>query len=99
MNYCSNSVLSMMNEKLKDASSTNYGSFSGCFKESKVLKIFCDVCEAVAKLHQNNVIHRDLKIENILISEPDTYVLCGRCFFLKSFESITMMNNDSTLHL
>lgn len=76
MNYCSNSVLSMMNEKLKDASSTNYGSFSGCFKESKVLKIFCDVCEAVAKLHQNNVIHRDLKIENILLSEPDTYVLC-----------------------
>ena len=76
MNYCSNSVLSMMNEKLKDASSTNYGTFSGCFKESKVLKIFCDVCEAVARLHQQNVIHRDLKIENILISEPDTYVLC-----------------------
>ena len=69
MNYCSNSVLSVMNEKLKDNLTTNYGSSSfavGCFfEENKVLKIFCDICEAVAKLHQFDVIHRDLKVSKI----------------------------------
>ncbi|XP_053205198.1 BMP-2-inducible protein kinase-like [Panonychus citri] len=51
----------------------------GClFSEKQVLKIFCDICEAVSKLHHNNppIIHRDLKVENILISEPGNYVLC-----------------------
>lgn len=93
MNYCSNSVLSMMNEKLKDSSCTNYGSFSGCFEETKVLKIFCDICEAVAKLHAIKVIHRDLKIENILISEPDVYVLCDfGSATTRSIEEITNPN-------
>lgn len=55
-----------MNEKLKDSTRSTS---EGIFDESEILKIFCDVCEAVAKLHQNyGVIHRDLKIENILIS-------------------------------
>ena len=82
-----------MNEKVKDSSATNYGSFSGCFEEGKVLKIFCDVCEAVAKLHANSVIHRDLKIENILISEPDTYVLCD--FGSATARSITEITNPN----
>ena len=29
--------------------------------------MFCDVCEGVAGLHSHSIIHRDLKIENILI--------------------------------
>lgn len=93
MNYCNNSVLGLMNEKLKDGSSTNYGTVSGCFEESKVLKIFCDICEAVAKLHANNIIHRDLKIENILISESDTYVLCD--FGSATTRSINEIKNSN----
>lgn len=60
MNYCRGSVLQLMNEKLKD----NANSSSGCFSETQVLKIFCDICEAVAKLHHNEppIIHRDLKV-------------------------------------
>jgi serine/threonine protein kinase len=38
-------------------------------KENEVLKIFCDVCVALADLHANGIIHRDLKVENILIDE------------------------------
>lgn len=76
MNYYNNSVLNLMNQKLKDNTPSNYIQYSGFFEETKVLKIFCDVCKAVAKLHQLNIIHRDLKVENILISDSDTYVLC-----------------------
>lgn len=38
----------------------------------------CDVCEAVSRLHhcQTPIIHRDLKVENVLVSEAGNYVLC-----------------------
>jgi AP2-associated kinase len=49
----------------------------------EILDIFCDVCEAVARLHHSKtpVVHRDLKVENVLIdkrtgSERPVYVLC-----------------------
>lgn len=38
------------------------------FSEAEVLHIFCDTCEAVARLHQckTPVIHRDLKVRRHL---------------------------------
>ena len=64
MNYCKGSVLQSMNERLKDSSLNFNTSGNGCFTEPEVLKIFCDICEAVAKLHHNipPIIHRDLKV-------------------------------------
>ena len=43
-----------------------------------MLEVFCDVCRAVSRLHhcQTPIIHRDLKVENILKSEAGAYVLC-----------------------
>jgi AP2-associated kinase len=60
-------MLSMMNARL------NVG-----FTESEVLQIFCDIAEAVSRLHhcQTPIIHRDLKIENILQNELGNFVLC-----------------------
>ncbi|KAG8267632.1 BMP-2-inducible protein kinase [Homalodisca vitripennis] len=48
------------------------------FTEAEVLQIFCDVCDAVSRLHhcQTPIIHRDLKVENILLSDSGSYVLC-----------------------
>uniref|UniRef100_A0AAY4DZL3 non-specific serine/threonine protein kinase n=1 Tax=Denticeps clupeoides TaxID=299321 RepID=A0AAY4DZL3_9TELE len=48
------------------------------FSEPEVLQIFCDTCEAVARLHQckTPIIHRDLKVENILLNNQGNYVLC-----------------------
>ncbi|XP_036147335.1 uncharacterized protein LOC105831673 isoform X2 [Monomorium pharaonis] len=67
MPYCKSQVLQMMNNRLQTG-----------FNESEVLQIFCDVCEAVSRLHhcQTPIIHRDLKVENILLADNGHYVLC-----------------------
>uniref|UniRef100_A0A8D3C9M8 non-specific serine/threonine protein kinase n=1 Tax=Scophthalmus maximus TaxID=52904 RepID=A0A8D3C9M8_SCOMX len=48
------------------------------FTEAEVLQIFCDTCDAVSRLHQRKIpiIHRDLKVENILLHDKGHYVLC-----------------------
>ncbi|XP_008841916.1 BMP-2-inducible protein kinase [Nannospalax galili] len=68
MEYCrAGQVVNQMNKKLQTG-----------FTESEVLQIFCDTCEAVARLHQckTPIIHRDLKVENILLNDTGNYVLC-----------------------
>ncbi|PSN48436.1 hypothetical protein C0J52_08630 [Blattella germanica] len=67
MPYCRTHVLQMMNGRLQSG-----------FSEAEVLQIFCDICEAVSRLHhcQTPIIHRDLKVENILLSDSGHYVLC-----------------------
>ncbi|XP_035236358.1 BMP-2-inducible protein kinase isoform X2 [Anguilla anguilla] len=68
MEYCkAGQVVKQMNQRLHTG-----------FSEVEVLHIFCDTCEAVARLHQckTPVIHRDLKVENILLNDQGNYVLC-----------------------
>ena len=67
MPYHKVTVLQMMNERLESG-----------FKEEEVLAIFSDVCKAVARLHhcQTPIIHRDLKVENVLRSDDGHYILC-----------------------
>ncbi|XP_029634037.1 BMP-2-inducible protein kinase isoform X2 [Octopus sinensis] len=67
LQYCKGHVMQMMSERI------NTG-----FSEKEVFSIFCDVCEAVSRLHhcQTPIIHRDLKVENILREDSGNYVLC-----------------------
>ncbi|XP_072479648.1 BMP-2-inducible protein kinase isoform X2 [Notamacropus eugenii] len=68
MEYCrAGQVVNQMNKRLQTG-----------FTESEVLQIFCDTCEAVARLHQckTPIVHRDLKVENILLNDGGNYVLC-----------------------
>uniref|UniRef100_A0A8C9A5C3 non-specific serine/threonine protein kinase n=1 Tax=Prolemur simus TaxID=1328070 RepID=A0A8C9A5C3_PROSS len=68
MEYCrAGQVVNQMNKKLQTG-----------FTEPEVLQILCDTCEAVARLHQckTPIIHRDLKVENILLNDSGNYVLC-----------------------
>lgn len=46
--------------------------------ETRIWEIFFQVCQAVAILHEQTpiVIHRDIKAENVLISEDGRYKLC-----------------------
>ncbi|XP_078522805.1 AP2-associated protein kinase 1 isoform X7 [Lissotriton helveticus] len=68
MDYCrGGQVVNLMNQRLQTG-----------FTENEVLQIFCDTCEAVARLHQCKIptVHRDLKVENILLHDRGHYVLC-----------------------
>ncbi|XP_069380073.1 AP2-associated protein kinase 1 isoform X16 [Paralichthys olivaceus] len=68
MDFCrGGQVVNLMNQRLQTG-----------FTEPEVLQIFCDTCEAVARLHQckSPIIHRDLKVENILLHDRGHYVLC-----------------------
>ncbi|KAM9311213.1 AP2-associated protein kinase 1 [Gastrophryne carolinensis] len=68
MDFCrGGQVVNLMNQRLQTG-----------FTETEVLQIFCDTCEAVARLHQCKIpiIHRDLKVENILLHDRGHYVLC-----------------------
>lgn len=54
------------------------------FNEQEVMAIFCDACEAVARLHhaQTPVIHRDLKVGLVLLLRGFRYSdleYDGRC--------------------
>ncbi|XP_067624616.1 uncharacterized protein [Eurosta solidaginis] len=67
MPYCKQHMLAMMNARLQVG-----------FNEQEVLNIFCDISEAVSRLHfcQTPIIHRDLKVENILQNDAGNFVLC-----------------------
>ncbi|XP_028654926.1 AP2-associated protein kinase 1 isoform X3 [Erpetoichthys calabaricus] len=68
MDFCrGGQVVNLMNQRLQTG-----------FTEAEVLQIFCDTCDAVARLHQckTPIIHRDLKVENILLHDRGHYVLC-----------------------
>ncbi|CAD7079589.1 unnamed protein product [Hermetia illucens] len=82
MPYCKNHVLAMMNARL-----------SVGFTEQEVLMIFCDIAEAVSRLHycQTPIIHRDLKVENILQNDAGNFVLCD-------FGSATAKVYNPTVH-
>ncbi|KAJ8944739.1 hypothetical protein NQ314_009392 [Rhamnusium bicolor] len=67
MPYCPENVFGLMKARGK-----------ANFTEVEVLTIFCDICEAVSRLHhcKTPIIHRDLKVENILVGENGNYVIC-----------------------
>ncbi|KAM3830574.1 AP2-associated protein kinase 1 isoform 8-T9 [Vipera latastei] len=68
MDFCrGGQVVNLMNQRLQMG-----------FTENEVLQIFCDTCEAVARLHQfkTPIVHRDLKVENVLLHDRGHYVLC-----------------------
>ncbi|KAK3839511.1 MAG: kinase-like domain-containing protein [Linnemannia elongata] len=67
MEYCGGGpVIDLMNRRLQHR-----------LTEPEILKIFSNVCEAVAYLHYCDppILHRDIKVENILLSNND-YKLC-----------------------
>ncbi|KAF6754245.1 other/NAK protein kinase [Ephemerocybe angulata] len=68
MEFCpGGGIIDMMNRRLRER-----------LTEAEILQIFVDVCEGVAFMHNSRppLLHRDLKVENILQSSPTSYKLC-----------------------
>lgn len=68
MEYCSgNGLIDFMNTRLREQ-----------LTEPEILQIACDIGLGVASMHYLSppLIHRDLKIENVLISADRVYKLC-----------------------
>ncbi|KAF9469769.1 hypothetical protein BDZ94DRAFT_1151605 [Collybia nuda] len=68
MEFCpGGGIIDMMNRRLRER-----------LTESEILQIFVDVCEGVAYMHNARppLLHRDLKVENILQSSPTSFKLC-----------------------
>ncbi|KAG5636593.1 hypothetical protein H0H81_007533 [Sphagnurus paluster] len=68
MEFCpGGGIIDMMNRRLRER-----------LTEAEILQIFVDVCEGVACMHNLRpaLLHRDLKVENILQSSPTSYKLC-----------------------
>ncbi|ODQ57881.1 hypothetical protein WICANDRAFT_33608, partial [Wickerhamomyces anomalus NRRL Y-366-8] len=65
MEYCPNkSLLDLMNQHLKTKLSTD-----------QILKIMFEISVAVSSMHYMNLIHRDLKVENVLINANNDFKL------------------------
>lgn len=48
----------------------------GVFMLSSLLRVAIDVSKGMDYLHQNNIIHRDLKTANLLMDENEVFVFC-----------------------
>ncbi len=66
-NHVGGGIIDMMNRRLRER-----------LTEAEILQVFVDVCEGVAAMHNLRppLLHRDLKVENILQSSPTSYKLC-----------------------
>lgn len=49
---------------------------NGKLEEPEAVRYFVEVVSAVGYLHEQGVVHRDLKLENVLLSSSDTCKLC-----------------------
>lgn len=56
----------------------------GVFKLPSLLKVAIDVSKGMNYLHQNNIIHRDLKAANLLMDENEVSLLLSLCLFTVS---------------
>lgn len=66
MELCPNgSLLDYMNQHIKTK-----------LTEPQILKIMLDICQGIYEMHKLKLIHRDIKIENVLIDSKNGFQLC-----------------------
>lgn len=56
----------------------------GTFRLPSLLKVAIDVSKGMNYLHQNNIIHRDLKAANLLMDENEVRKISFQSFILMS---------------
>ena len=58
-----------------------YNQITNRFSEHQLAVLFYQVFSGLLYLHSNNIVHRDLKLENILISEIEQDILTDNKYF------------------
>ncbi|ELA40902.1 CAMK/CAMKL protein kinase [Vittaforma corneae ATCC 50505] len=64
---------------------------NGCLKEQTILMIFKQMLDAISYLHHHKIVHRDIKLENIVIADDMNIKLCdfGFSTFVKQNQQLT----------
>ncbi|XP_077093915.1 uncharacterized protein LOC143746077 [Siphateles boraxobius] len=84
MEYCEGGDLSKIMGKQKEEC---------CFEEKQVLDWLVQICLALQYLHEKNILHRDIKPQNVFLTE-DGYVNLGDFGSSKSLESANEYANS-----
>ena len=71
------------------------------FNEDFVIKIFKDILNGLKYLHSNNILHRDIKPDNILLDVNFTAKITdfGISAFYKNFSNIFNFNSENILYM
>ncbi|KAH3742724.1 tyrosine protein kinase [Pelomyxa schiedti] len=82
-----------------------YGSLSAVLKKHSLdlamkLRIACDTARGMSFLHKNGIIHRDLKLDNVLIASLDSKSsACAKISDFGTTREITKLGNSEALQL
>ena len=72
-----------------------YGEFGMRFTAATALKIVLQVCSAVQYLHGLGILHRDIKVQNLLFTESTFVKLSGFQFSRQKAEAMTRLGTPS----
>ncbi|MDO4632794.1 MAG: leucine-rich repeat protein [Eubacteriales bacterium] len=90
--------LFMRMELLTDLNSYFYSVRNGQVTVKDVIKVGCDICSALSACEKKNIIHRDIKTSNILVSEYGDYKLSDFGVSRHKEHTQTYMSMQGTYH-
>ncbi|SDE37986.1 Serine/threonine-protein kinase PknD [Sporomusa acidovorans DSM 3132] len=67
-----------------------------CFDENKVIKLGIDICTALEVIQKENVMHRDIKPQNIFLSQDNNHFKLGDFGIAKYMESTSEVTRIGT---